>query len=380
MQPVYLDYAATAPLRPQARDAMLRVLDGPFGNPSSLHRWGREARAALEDARARLAAVLGAEPGEVVFTRGGTEADNIAVLGRAWAAPGTPVACSAVEHRAVLEAARAAEAEGSPLRVLPVDGDARLDLSALPAALAERPCVVSVQWANNETGTVQPLGEVAEACRAAGVVLHTDAVQALGKLAVRVDALGIDLLALSAHKIGGPRGGGALFVRRGIELAPLLHGGGQERGIRPGTEDVAAAVGLAAAAEAAESEREAEMRRVGGLRDALEAALVSAVPGLTVNAAGAERLPTHLSVLVPGAEGGLLLAALDVEGIGVSAGSACSSGSLARSHVLAAMGVAEDAGPALRFSLGRETTAEEVERAARVVPAVVERVRALAAA
>jgi cysteine desulfurase len=372
---IYLDHAASTPLRPEVRDAMLPLLMERFGNPSSAHAWGRASRAALDEARARFAAVIGASPAEIVFTRGGTEADNLAVLGRARAMPGAPVACSAVEHKAVLATAHAAEAESHALHVIPVDADATVCLDALDEALAARPAIVSVMWANNEVGAVQPVAEIAARCRAAGAVFHSDAVQALGKLRVRVDEMPADLLSFTAHKLGGPRGAGALYVRRGTELAPLLHGGGHERGLRAGTEDIASAMGLAVAAELAEGEREREMARLRGLRDHLQAGLCERISGLVVNAAGAERLPTLLSVSVPGADGELLLAALDLEGIGVSAGSACSSGALGRSHVLTAMGLREDSGPAVRFSLGRTTTAEEIERALEVFPEVVMRVR-----
>ncbi|HEU0053484.1 MAG TPA: aminotransferase class V-fold PLP-dependent enzyme, partial [Longimicrobium sp.] len=227
---VYLDHAATTPVRREAREAMLPFLEGRWGNPSSTHRWGRDARAALEDARARLAAVLGASPAELFFTRAGTEADNLAVLGRARAVPGAGVAVAATEHKAVLAAAKAAHAEGAPLRILRVDGDGVVSLDALDEALAERPAVLSVMWANNEVGTLQPVGEIAARCAAAGVAFHSDAVQALGKVPVRVDEVPVDLLAFSAHKLGGPKGIGALYLRRGTKVAPLLHGGGQERG------------------------------------------------------------------------------------------------------------------------------------------------------
>jgi cysteine desulfurase len=380
MEPIYLDYAATTPLRPEVREALLPFLGGRWGNPSSTHRWGRQARAALEDARARLAAVLGASPTELHFTRGGTESDNLAVLGRARALPGAPVVCSAVEHKAVLASAKAAGREGSPLRTLPVDGDGVVREEALPELLVERPAVVSVMWANNETGTLQPVERLAERCREVGVALHSDAVQAFGKVPVRVDRVPVDLLSLSAHKFGGPVGVGVLFARRGTELRPLLFGGSQERALRPGTEDVAGAVGMAVAAELAERDREEEMARLGALRGRLEAGLREAVPELVVNAAGAARLPTLLNVSVPGAAADALLPTLDLEGIAASSGSACTSGAVEPSHVLTAMGIpAELAGPSVRFSLGKETTAEEIERVLAVVPPLFERLRALAA-
>jgi len=371
--PVYLDHAATTPLRAEARRALLEALDGAWGNPSSVHRWGRESRALLDDARARLARVIGAAPGEVVFTRAGTEADNLAILGRARALPGAPVACSAVEHRAVLAAAHAA---GAPVRVLPVDAEGVVRLDAVDGALAEEPSVVSVMWANNETGVVQPVDEIARRCVAAGVAFHSDAVQALGKLPVRVDRVPASLVSFSAHKVGGPKGTGALFVRRGTHLSPLSHGGGQERGLRPGTEDVAGALAFAAAAEAAEAERDEAMPRIRALRDRLEAGLRERIPELRVNGAGAERLAGVSNLSVPGADPEMLLVALDLEGIAASSGSACSSGAVEPSHVLLAMGLpAAVAGPSVRFSLGWRTTAADIERVLAVFPRVVERVR-----
>lgn len=381
MDPIYLDHTATTPLRPEVRDAMLPFWDECFGNPSSVHRWGRAARAALDTARAQMAEVLGASPGEIVFTRCGTEADNLAVLGRARMAPGAPVVCSAIEHRAVLAAADAAVAEGSMLHLLAVDRQGVVQLDVLEELLRRNPAVVSVMWVNNEVGTVQPVREIAERCRAAGVTFHTDAVQALGKLAVRVDEVPADLLSISAHKLGGPKGVGALFVRRGTEVAPLLHGGAQERGLRAGTEDVAGAVGLATAAMLAETERAAESERLRSLRDTLEAGLREQVPDLLVNGAGADRSPTILNVSVPGADPEMLLPALDAEGLAVSSGSACSSGAVRASHVLVAMELPPElAGPSVRFSLGRTTNREHIERALAIFPGVVERLRAFAGA
>lgn len=375
---VYLDHAATTPLRPEARDAMLAALEGRWGNPSSIHRWGRDARAALDEARARFAAAIGASPAEIIFTRGGTEADNLALLGRARLAPSAPLACSAVEHSAVLNAVRAANEAGHPIHLVPVDGNGLVDLDHLRVLLAAdaKPAIVSVMWANNEIGVMQPVGEIAALCREAGVAFHADAVQALGKVPVRVDEVAADLLAFSAHKLGGPRGVGALFVRRGTSIQPMLHGGGQERGMRPGTEDVAGALAFAVAAERAEAERDEVMPRLAALRDRLEAELAARVPGLVLNGANAPRLPTISNVSVPGADPEMLLMGLDLEGIAASSGSACSSGAVTPSHVLTAMGVApEIAGPSVRFSLGRETTEAEIDRVLDVFPSVVERVR-----
>lgn len=381
MDAIYLDYAATTPVREEVREAMLPFLEGRFGNPSSAHSWGREARAALEGARARLAATLGAAAGEIVFTRGGTEADNLAVLGRSRLSPGAAVVCSAIEHRAVLAAARVAESEGAPLHLLPVDENGAVRMDALDELLAARPCVVSVMWVNNEVGVVQPVPELAKACDAAGAAFHTDAIQAFGKLAVRVDEVPVAMLSVSAHKIYGPKGTGALFVRKGTRLAPLVHGGGHERGLRSGTEDVAGAVGLSIAAELAVRERESEMNRLGGLTRRLEEGLRARVPGLIVNAGGAERVPHVLNVSVPGASSETLLLTLDVEGIAVSSGSACSSGAVTASHVLTAMGLpAEVAGPSVRFSVGRGTTESDIDRVIATFPRLMERLRALAPA
>jgi cysteine desulfurase len=380
MDAIYLDYSATTPVRREVRESMLPLLDERFGNPSSVHRWGREARAALEQARARLAAVLGATPAEIVFTRGGTESDNLAVLGRARLLPGRAVVCSAIEHKAVLASAHAAAGGGNPLHILPVGSDGVVDAGALQPFLADAPAVVSVMWVNNEVGTVQPVQRLAEECAAAGVAFHTDAVQAFGKLPVRADRVPAALISVSAHKIGGPKGVGALFVRRGTKLEPLIHGGGHERGLRAGTEDVAGAVGMAVAAELAAREMEAEMERLGSLRDRLEAALRRSVPDLVVNGAGVERVPTILNVSVPGVAADALIPTLDLQGLAVSSGSACSSGAVTPSHVLTAMGVpAEVAGPSVRFSLGHQTTAAEIERVIAVVPPLLARLRALAA-
>jgi cysteine desulfurase len=381
VNPIYLDYAATTPVRLEVREAMLPLLGATFGNPSSVHRWGREAKVRLEEARARIATVIGSSPTEIVFTRGGTEADNLAILGRSRHLPGRSVACSAIEHRAILRTAQVAEAEGSPLHLLPVDSQGVLSPDTLAEPLRSLPAVVSVMWANNEVGTVQPIPELAERCASQGVVFHTDAIQAFGKIPVRVDQVPVGMLSLSAHKVGGPKGVGALFVRKGIRLEALIHGGGHERGLRAGTEDVAGAVGFAVAAELAERDRVAQMERLGGLRDRLQAALRAAVPDLLVNGEGADRLPTMLNVSVPGANSEALLVVLDLEGIAVSSGSACSSGAVSPSHVLSAMGLSPDfSGPSVRFSLGRETTEREIDAVIEIFPPLMQRLRALATA
>ncbi len=380
MRSVYLDYAASAPLRPEVRDAMVAHLEAGDGNPSSAHAWGRRARAALQGARERIAGTLGASPAEIVFTRGGTEADNLAVFGRAVVCPGAPVVCSAVEHPAVLDAVRALGERGVATHHLPVNGDGETEVATLQPLLPLKPALVSVMWANNETGAVQPMAALAERCLASGVCFHTDAVQAFGRVPVRVDETPVALLSLSAHKLGGPRGVGALFVRRGTPLEPLLRGGGQERGLRPGTEDVTGALGFAVAAELATRERETEAIRLAGLRDRLEAGLRASTPDLVVLAGAAERLPHVCQVALPGAEREVLLLALDLEGVAVSAGSACATGAARPSHVHRAMGVPDEvANGAIRFSLGHSTTADEVEYAITAWRRVVERISAVAA-
>lgn len=385
MDTIYLDHAATTPLRPEVREALIEALETTWGNPSSVHGSGRAARWRLEEARERVASVLGAQRSEIVFTASGTESDNLAVVGRwrAARAAGGPeggegaVVCTAVEHNAVLGAVETAGREGAEVVLLGVDESGRLELDTLSEALGASPAVVSVMWANNELGTVQPVTEVAERCREAGLVFHTDAVQAFGRERVRVDEVGCDLLTLSAHKVGGPKGVGVLYVREGVELEPLVRGGGQERGLRSGTEDVAGAVACALALELAEAEREEESERLCGLRDRLETGLREQVDGLTVNAADAPRLPHLLHVSVPLSDPGTLIAALDLEGLAVSSGSACRSGAVGPSHVLKATGLAADDKAPVRFSLGRPTTASEVERAIEIFARVVARIREL---
>jgi len=348
-----------------------------FGNPSSVHGPGREARAALEDARARVAEALGARREEIVFTGGGTESDNLAMLGRWRAVRSGSVILSAIEHSAVRESAAQAAREGAEVATVAVDEAGRLDVAALEELLDGPVVVVSVMWANNEVGAVQPVDEVARLCDARGATFHTDAVQAVGHIPVSVERTPCHLLALSAHKFGGPRGVGALFVRSGTDLQPLLHGGGQESGLRAGTSNVAGAVGLATALDAALTELEAERSRLGALRDRLQARLLAAVPDLDVNAASTERLPHILSVGLNGIEPDLLLPSLDLEGLAVSSGSACQSGSHSPSHVMVAMGRRHDA--VIRFSMGWTTTETEMERAVELFVRTLDRVRAATA-
>ena len=382
--PVYLDYAATTPVRPEVLEAMLPYLTAQsFGNPSSSHRFGRAARAGIEQARREVAEAVGAEPNQIVFTSGGTEADNLGIVGAALAArergASMCAVVSAIEHKAVLAAAHAVCHLGGREVLLPVDSGGRLDLDALDAALAEDPAVVSVMWVNNETGVIQPVGEIAGRCRDAGVIFHTDAVQALGKVPVSVAELSCTLLTLSGHKIGAPKGIGALIVRDRKAIEAIIHGGGQQFGIRPGTENVAGAVGLGRAAQLAANEQSSLAERLCFLRNDLAARLKAAVTDLVVNAEASARAPHLLSIAVHGADSEALLMHLDLAGIAASSGSACSTGAVEPSHVLVAMGVPRElALGAIRFSFGRESTHQDVDRAVEVVPAVVAKVRKLA--
>ncbi len=382
--PVYLDHAATTPVRSEVLEAMMPYLtDQSFGNPSSAHRFGRAARAGIEQARRQIAESLGAEPSQVIFTSGGTEADNLSIVGAALAARdrGAPMcaAVSAVEHKAVLAAAHAVCHLGGREVLLPVDRAGMLDLEALDRALAETPSVVSVMWVNNEVGVVQPVAHIAERCRDAGVIFHTDAVQALGKVEISLQNLCCTLLTISGHKIGAPKGIGALIVRDRKAVEAILHGGGQQYGIRPGTENVAGAVALGRAVQLATAEREALAQRLMKLRDELARRLRATVPDLTVNAEGSERAPHLLSIAVEGADSEALLMHLDLAGIAASSGSACSTGAVEPSHVLIAMGVPRElALGTIRFSFGRESSMDDVDRAAEAVPGVVAKVRKLA--
>jgi cysteine desulfurase len=384
--PVYLDYAATTPVRPEVREAMLPYLGGEvFGNPSSGHRFGRAARAGLEQARHEVAEALGVAGEEVFFTSGGTEADNWAILGPSQAArtAGRPrlAVVAATEHKAVLAAAHEVRHQGGGERLLPVSGSGLLDLGALDAALGEHPTVVSVMWVNNETGVIQPIAEIAARCRAARVPFHSDLVQAFGKLPLDLHRLPLTLATITAHKIGGPKGVGALVVRDPDLLEPILHGGGQQRGLRPGTENIAGIVGLGRAARLAALEQAEAAARLLALRENLAERLRDAVPDLVITGEAAPRAPHVLNVQVPGTDSAALLAQLDLAGVAASGGSACTTGAIEPSHVLTAMGVAPDlALGAIRFSLGRESTTADVFRAAELFPQVVARARTLAGA
>lgn len=370
---IYLDHAATTPLRAEVLAAMEPFFSAD-GNPSSIHTEGRRARAAIESARENVAAIIGAKPKEIVFCASGTEADNLAVIGaaRAMRGRGRHVVASAIEHHAVLRALHALRDEGFEITFVAVDTNGVVDRDAFAAALRADTVVAAIMYANNEIGTIQPIEELAAAARERGVRFVTDAVQAAGSLELGVARLGVDALALSAHKFGGPKGVGALFVREGTPLEPIVRGGGQERGRRSGTENVAGIVGLACALGLAETERETATARMRGLRDGFEAAVERAIPGVVMNGRRAARLAGLSSLSFPGLAAEPLLIALDLAGVAASAGSACATGALEPSHVIAALGLPPATVRAtLRFSLGRATTTEETERAAAVLCAIV---------
>lgn len=365
--PAYLDHAATTPLDPGVLEAMLPYLRDGYGNPSSAHAWGRAARAGVETARDQVAAALGVTPLEVLFTSGGTEADNIAVLGLARAARaagrGAHVVTTAIEHRAVLSACAALrDREGFDLTVVPPEPDGIVDPGRLLGAVRDDTVLVACMAANNEIGTVQPLAEVAPALRDRGVALHVDAVQAFGRVPLDTAGWGVAGLALSAHKFSGPKGVGVLALRRDAAVEPVQHGGGQERGVRSGTLDTPGIVGCGAAAALAASSAATEVPRLTALRDALRDGLL-ALEGVTLVGSADRRLPTNVAVAVAGCDGEALLAALDARGVAVSAGSACQSGAVTPSHVLTAIGADPGAGH-LRLTLGRTTTAQDIATAA----------------
>jgi cysteine desulfurase len=388
VHPVYLDHAATTPVRPEVREAMLPYLgEEAFGNPSSAHRFGRTARAGVEDAKRAIAAALLAEPSQVIFTSGGTEADNLAIIGAALASRdrGGPfrVAVTATEHKAVLAAAHAVVHLGGEEIILPVDRHGLVDEEALGQALERGVALVSVMWVNNEVGTIQPVARLAERCRAAGVSFHSDAVQAVGKIPVSLRDAACTLLTISGHKIGAPKGIGALVVRDRRAVEAIIHGGGQQFGLRPGTENVPGIVALGKAVELAAAEQAEHARHLAELRDALETRVTALFPDAVVHGRGnngTARAPHVLNVSFPGTDSEALLMHLDLAGIACSAGSACSTGSVEPSHVLTAMGVPPALGvAALRFSFGRTSAPEDVDAVAGALPKIVEKVRSLAA-
>lgn len=377
---IYLDYNATSPSAPGVVEAVARAMRDDFGNPSSIHAFGQRAKAAVDQARSEVAALIDADPIEVVFTSGGTESDNFAIRGafEGLAATGRRrVVTTGIEHEAVLNTVRALSTRGAEVIIVPVRRDGIVDPEALGAHVTGDTAVVSVMLANNEIGTVQPVSGVAARCRPHGALLHTDAVQAAGKIPVSVRALGVDLLSMSAHKFGGPKGIGALWIRRGVRLIAQATGGRQERNRRAGTENVPGIVGMGIAARLA---REAltSTNAIAALRDRLETGILAAVPGTTVNGATDRRVPNTTNISFDGIEAESLLIALDLEGIAVSTGSACSSGTLEPSHVLKAMGLPQAfARNSLRFSLGASTTAEDIDFVIGALPRLVSKLRRL---
>jgi len=381
--PIYLDHAATTPVRPEVLEAMLPFFGPRFGNPSSMHRWGRDARTALDEARERVARCLGANPDEICFTSGGTEADNIAILG-AWRVRRhegrNAIVSTPIEHKAVLGAVHQAAHEGADERLCDVSKLGVVDCDSFATLLRDDTAIASVMWINNEIGTVQPVAELAQLAKAKGALFHTDGVQAFGKIPIDAKAIPFDVLSVSGHKIGAPKGIGAVFIRRGTMIEPLFHGGTQDRGRRPGTENVAATIGFARAAELALAEREEEWNRLERLRNRLEEAILARVPDATVHGRGApQRAPHILNVSVPGTDSESMLMALDLRGIACSAGSACQSGSISPSHVLSAMGVSPElASAAIRMSLGSLSTDASIDRVAEVFSALVAKARGAA--
>ncbi len=381
---VYLDHAATTPVRDEVVEAMKPFYGPRFGNPSSSHRWGREARASLDEARERVARCLGARPDEICFTSGGTEGDNLAILG-SWRARKdkgrTAIVTTPIEHKAILGAVHQAGREGAEERLLAMTAEGLVDNTSFDRLVDENVAVCSMMWVNNEIGCIQPIAELAAKAKARGVLVHTDAVQAFGRIPIDARTQAFDFLTISGHKFGAPKGIGAMFVRRGTAIEPLLHGGTQERGRRAGTENVAAAIGLAKAAELAVAECESHCERLQALRAKLEAGILERVPDAVVHGRGAPRAPHILNVSVPGTDSESLLMALDLRGIAASGGSACQSGSITPSHVLTALGVRPDlAGAAIRMSLGALTTEACIDRVIEVFPSLVAKARQLAVA
>lgn len=380
MKRIYLDHAATTPTDPDVVQAMLPYFADAFGNPSSLYSYGQEAKVAIEEARTRVAELVGAGSEEIVFTSGGTEADNLALKGVAYAHEhkGNHIITSSIEHHAVLEAADFLEKRGFAITRLAVDKYGLVDPQDVRKAITDKTILISVIHASNEVGTIQPIAEIGSIAGEAGIRFHSDAVQTVGHIPVNVDELGVDLLSLSAHKLYGPKGVGALYVRKGTRLVPIMQGGEQERGRRAGTENIPGIVGLGRAAEIAGPGIAEEAERLRCLRDTLIEGLLETMEHVRLNGHPARRLPNNVNVSIGFVEGEAVLLNLDLEGICASTGSACSSSSSEPSHVLLALGLPpEQAHGSLRFSLGRENTDEHVERVLKVLPPIVARLRAM---
>jgi len=377
-----MDHSATTPVAPEVLAAMLPYFEEKFGNASSLHRSGREAKEALEDSREKVAALLGARAEEIIFTSGGTESDNLALKGiaRKNRKHGKHIITTQIEHPAILETCRALEKEGFEVTYLPVTGEGLVELSTLEASIRQDTILISVMHANNEVGTIQPLEEIGRLAAERDVYLHSDAVQSVGKIPVNVDDLGVDLLSLSAHKLYGPKGVGALYIRKGTKLESIIQGGGHERRLRSGTENISGIVGLARAAELAERDMPREAERLAGLRDRLAELVLGKVKEAWINGTMKKRLPGNLNFGFRYVEGESLLLFLDSKGICVSTGSACSSHKLEPSHVLMSLGLkAEECHGSLRITLGMSNTLDEVEYVAESIVEAVERFRGISA-
>ena len=380
MKKIFLDHAATTPTDPRVVEAMLPYFSDSFGNPSSIHSLGLDARTAVAEAREKVASLIGAASDEIVFTSGGTEADNLAIKGvaQANAQKGKHIVATRIEHHAVEESCRYLEKQGFKVTLVGVDQDGLVDPGDVEKAITPETILISVMHANNEVGTIEPIAEISNVARKKGVYLHTDAVQTVGHIPAKVDELGVDLLSVSAHKLYGPKGIGVLYVRKGTRIVSFLHGGGQERGLRASTENVPAIVGLGKAAEIAQAEMDAEAKHVTRLRNRLIKGLLERIPQVRLNGHPTKRLPNNVNVSIASVEGESLAVSLDLEGIAVSTGSACSSEAMEPSHVLMAMGVpVELARGSVRFSLGRENTDAEIDRVLEAFPRIVSRLRAM---
>lgn len=380
MKPIYFDYAATTPCDPEVVAAMLPYFCERFGNPSSMHAFGQETKGAVEEARERIAAFLGAAPGEIVFTSGGTESNNMAVKGAAYArrGKGNHIITSPIEHHAVLEPCHFLEKDGFEITILPVDGDGLVDPDDVRRAITDKTILISIMHANNEIGTIQPIAEIGGLARERGVYFHTDAVQTLGHLPFTVNDLNVDLLSASAHKLYGPKGVGLLYVRKGTRLTPFMHGGEQENRRRASTHNVPGIVGFGKAMEMAQGSLEKEVRDLTAYRDKLIRGFQEKMDQVKLNGHPTQRLPNNVNISIAHVEGEGMLLSLDMLGIACSTGSACSSASLAPSHVLMAIGLPHElAHGSLRFSMGRQTTAADVDRLLEVLPPVVAKLRAM---
>ncbi len=380
MRKVYLDHSATTPVRPKVVEAMLPYLTEKFGNASSIHGFGREAKVALEESREKVAQVLGATPSEIYFTSGGTESDNLAIKGVAYANrnKGRHVITSQIEHHAVLESCKFLEKEGFEVTYLPVDSFGLVDPEDLRKAMREDTVLVSIMHANNEVGTIQPIEELSQATREKGIYFHTDAVQSLGKMPIDVRKLSLDLISMSGHKIYGPKGVGAIYIRKGTRITPWAHGGHHERSRRAGTENVPGIVGFTRALELLSAEMQDHSKHTGDLAEALYQKLVDAVPDVVMHGHSKKRIPNILSLSFKGVEGESVILSLDLKGVAVASGSACTSGTLEPSHVLSAMKVPADvAQGAIRFSFGRDNTTDDVDYVAGLLPEIIQRLRSI---